>query len=194
MITMTMDFSGTLSLLSSMYLCKPTSEALASWKALLSGDIPDYLRDVKNAVDDIDLNSEQELEDLLWEYTRLFVGPYKLPCPPWESVYTSPKKLMMQDAYSGVRQLYEEAGLAINSPDVMADHIGMELNFLAVLFQKMHDEPGRRNYHTDIIERFVGEHVMKWVSRFAQDMKEAADSRFYKALAQITRDFIADMA
>ncbi|MCL5236456.1 MAG: molecular chaperone TorD family protein [Nitrospirae bacterium] len=177
-----------------MYLCKPTSEALASWKALLSGDIPDYLRDVKNAVDDIDLNSEQELEDLLWEYTRLFVGPYKLPCPPWESVYTSPKKLMMQDAYSGVRQLYEEAGLAINSPDVMADHIGMELNFLAVLFQKMHDEPGRRNYHTDIIERFVGEHVMKWVSRFAQDMKEAADSRFYKALAQITRDFIADMA
>jgi TorA maturation chaperone TorD len=46
---------------------------------------------LKGALDAINLESEEELEELLWDYTRLFIGPYHLPCPPLESVYTSPK-------------------------------------------------------------------------------------------------------
>ncbi len=177
-------------LLSNIYLCKPTEEAIKNWKVLLSEDVPDSIVELKDAIDGIDLNSEQEFEDLLWEYTRLLIGPYKLPCPPWESVYASPKRLMMQEAYDEVRDLYDEIGLAINNPDIMPDHIGAELNFLAVLYERINTDPEKKIYYMDVARRFLDEHLKRWIPDFTLDMEEAAVSRFYKALARVTRDFI----
>ncbi len=121
-------------LLSSIYLCKPSREAVQNWKTALAEDTSIFLFDLKKATISIDLNSEEELENLLSEYTRLFIGPYKLPCPPWESVYTSPKRLMMQDAAANAMKLYHEAGLTLGDPEVMPDHIGAELSFLSLCF------------------------------------------------------------
>lgn len=187
---MTMDFQRTLILLSSMYLCQPTREAIENWKTLLSEDVPDLLVDSKNALGQIDPNSEQELEDLLWEYTRLFIGPYKLPCPPWESVYTSPQRLMMQEPYDEVEGFYREIGLTINNTQVMPDHIGVELNFLAVLCGKINNDPEKSLYFLGIAKRFWDEHLQRWVPQFTMDMEAAADFPIYKSLARVTRDFI----
>ena len=145
--------------------------------------------DLKDALDEIDLKSERELKDLLWEYTRLFIGPYKLPCPPWESVYTSPKKLLMQDAYDEVQKSYDELGLMVNNLDILPDHIGAELNFLAVLFQKINSEPEKRLSYINIAKKFCDEHLMKWIPQFTRDMEEAANILFYETLARVTRTF-----
>ncbi|MBI3592879.1 MAG: molecular chaperone TorD family protein, partial [Nitrospirae bacterium] len=140
----------------------------------------------KDAIDKINTDSDEELDDLLWEYTRLFIGPYKLPCPPWESVYTSTKRLMMQDAYAEVRNLYAETGLTISSPDIMFDHIGAELNFLAVLLQRMNSEPEKSYYYRDIAKKFLDRHLMNWVPQFARDMENASDSLLYRTLPKVT--------
>lgn len=187
-----MDYSDTLSLLSSIYLCKPAREALENWKGLLSEDTPDYLLDMKNVVAGIDLSSEQELEDLLWEYTRLFVGPYKLPCPPWESVYTSSKRLMMQEAYATVKDLYREAGLTMNNSGIMYDHVGAELNFIAVLFKNI-ELKSRNCSYENIAKRFFNEHLMRWIPQFAQDMETASNSLLYKTVACATRNLIFEI-
>jgi len=173
-----------------MYLCKPTRETIENWKTLLSLDVSDLLSPLRVTINEIDLNSRQELEDLLWEYTRLFIGPYKLPCPPWESVYTSSKRLMMQDAYDEVKNIYTKIGLTINNPDIMYDHIGAELNFMAVLFQKMDNEPQNRLFYMDIAKRFLEDHLIKWIPQFTMDMEKATDSQFFKALAQVTRNLV----
>ena len=188
---MAIESSKILGLLSTFYLCKPAKEAVENWKALFSEDVSDPLLKLKDAVDKIDLHSEQEIEDLIWEYTRLFIGPYKLPCPPWESVYTSGKKLMMQEAYDEVQDFYSEVGLKIGNPNIMIDHIGAELNFLAVLHEKMDGDPEKKLFYMDIAKRFLNNHLMRWVPQFTSDMEEATNSAFYKALAQVTRDFIA---
>lgn len=177
-------------LLSSMYLCKPSKEALENWKRALAEDTTIFLADLKRAISGIDLNSEEEVENLLSEYTRLFVGPYKLPCPPWESVYTSPKKLMMQDAADQVRALYEGAGLTINSAEVMPDHIGAELNFFALLLQRMNSKTDAKDDYPRITEKLLDEHLLKWVPDFTKDMEEAAETLFYKELARATRKVI----
>ena len=177
-------------LLGSMYLCKPDRETLDSWRALLSEAVPDILLDLKDALEKIDMASDSELEDLLWEYTRLFIGPYKLPCPPWESVYTSPKRLMMQEAYDEVRDYYNKAGLTVNNQGIMADHIGAELNFLAVVLQKAHSDTKKEQYYRDLTRGFLDEHVIKWIPQFARDMEDAADLSFYKTLASVTRSMI----
>ncbi len=187
---MVIESSKILGLLSNLYLCKPTKEAVESWRELLSEDVPDSLLKLKDALDKIDLNSEEESEDLLWEFTRLFIGPYKLPCPPWESVYTSGRRLMMQEAHDEVQDFYSEVGLKIGNPNIMTDHIGAELNFLAVLHEKMDHDPEKRSYYMDIAKRFLDEHVMRWIPQFTQDMEGAANSTLYKALAQATRDFV----
>ena len=177
-------------MLSSMYLCKPSPAAVQNWKGALGEDASIFLQDLKKAVSEIDTSSEEELEELACEYTRLFIGPYKLPCPPWESVYTSPKKLMMQDAAEQVSNIYREMGLAIGSGDVMPDHIGAELNFLGVLFGKMNEEPENKEAYVGIMQKFFEEHLNQWVFRFTSDMEESTDSAFYKALAKATGDIL----
>ncbi len=187
---MAIEASNILGLLSIFYLCKPTKEAVENWRLLLSEDIPDSLLKLKDALDKIDLNSDHELEDLLWEFTRLFIGPYKLPCPPWESVYTSGRRLMMQEARDQVQDFYSEVGLKIGNPNIMTDHIGAELNFLAVLHEKMDGNPEKGSYYTNLAKRFLDEHLMKWIPQFTLDMEESTSSRFYKSLAQVTRDLM----
>jgi TorA maturation chaperone TorD len=177
-------------LLSSMYLCPPSREAVQNWKAALADDTPIFLADLKKATVDIDLNSEEELEYLLSEYTRLFIGPYKLPCPPWESVYTSSKKLMMQDAAANAVKLYHEAGLTLENTDVMPDHIGAELNFLALLLQRMNSTTDAKDDYPEITKKLLDDHLLKWTPEFTRDMEEAAETSFYKALAGATRDVL----
>lgn len=173
-----------------MYLCKPTREALENWKTALSGEASLFLDDLKKALKEIDTTSDEELEELLWDYTRLFIGPYKLPCPPWESVYTSPKRLMMQDSAGQVRELYNEAGLEINTADVMPDHIGVELNFLAVLLQRTHSGPGGKEEQVKRTEKILNEHLLKWAPNFTHDMENAAETPFFRALARATRQVL----
>jgi putative dimethyl sulfoxide reductase chaperone len=182
--------SEAIELLSSMYLCKPSREAIENWRGALDADSSVFLADLKKAINDIDTVAEKEMEDLMWDYTRLFIGPYKLPCPPWESVYTSPKKLMMQDAADKAMRLYEEAGLAINTADIMPDHIGAELNFLAVLLQRMQSGKDGNERYTRITEKLLNDHLLKWMPEFTRDMEDAAESSFYKALARTTRDVV----
>lgn len=190
MTTTIMNPSKALNILSSMYLCRPTKENIETWKQLLEKDDSGFMYDFRIALKEIDVNSERELDKLLWEYTRLFIGPYRLPCPPWESVYTSPKRLMMQEAADKVIKIYHETGLAISSADVMPDHIGAELNFIAVLFQKMNDDSEGNGRSLSIIERFLNEHLKQWVPRFVSDMERSADSALYKALARVTGEII----
>ncbi|MBF0465092.1 MAG: molecular chaperone TorD family protein [Nitrospirae bacterium] len=182
------ESSRVVSLLSSMYLCKPVKAAIEKWKIALYEDKSLFMWDLKEALGEIDTESEKELEDLLWDFTQLFIGPYKMLCPPWESVYTSSKRLMMQEAHDEVRTFYHEAGLAMNTPDIMSDHIGAELNFLAVLLQKMNIESEKRQNCLYLTKRFIDEHLRAWIPQFTNDMEAAADTDFYKALAQTTRN------
>jgi TorA maturation chaperone TorD len=178
-------------LLGSMYLCKPTLESLANWRQLLKEAPLDQAEALERALDAIDLASEQELEDILWEYTRLFIGPHRLPCPPLESVYTSPKRLMMQEAYGEVQQFYARIGIEVGSADVMPDHIGAELNFLAILFDRMASEPENRTQHEALADEFMTSHLRNWIPRFTTDMEENSETAFYKSLAKITRGSVA---
>jgi len=182
--------SKALGLLSSMYLCKPSPTAIENWKMALSGDSPVFIRDLEAAILVINTTSQDEMEELLWEYTRLFIGPYKLPCPPWESVYTSPKRLMLQDAADQVQQLYREAGLSLETHDIMPDHIGAELNFLALLLEKSHSEADNKEQFMRITDVFLNDHLLKWIPDFARDMEHAAETSFYKALARVTSNVI----
>lgn len=182
--------SRTFGLLAGMYLCRPTSDAIVGWRILLGKEPPAPLRGLHACLLAIDSSREAVLEDLLWEYTRLFIGPYRLPAPPWESVYTSPKRLLMQEAHDAVQAQYAEAGLSIPDPHVLADHIGSELNFLSILHARAESEADGE-VPMALAERFLSEHLRRWVPAFCKDLEAAAEEDLYRELARVTRSVVA---
>ena len=54
---------------------------------------------------------EDGFEALRWDYTRLFIGPDRLPAPPWESAYLTEERLLFQEPTLEVRRAYRKYGL-----------------------------------------------------------------------------------
>lgn len=80
---------------------------------------------------------EGSLTELAVDYFNVFYGvgvdSYSA-AHPFESVYTSPKRLLMQEARDQVLEVYREAGLAKQeSWREGEDHIALELEYLQVL-------------------------------------------------------------
>ena len=178
--------SAVFGLLASMYLCRPTADAIGNWRVLMSEGVPEVLGDLSETLERINLNSVEEMQDLLWDFTRLFIGPYRLPCPPWESVYTSPKRLLLQEPSDAVRAAYDRLGIEVGAPNVLPDHVGAELNFMGILLEKIETGLGEEDTYRQLSKDFLEEHLRNWIPRFASDLEKAAETSLYKALARST--------
>jgi len=135
-------------------------------------------------------------EALRLEYARLFIGPYMLPCPPYESVYREPAWGVMGETTLEVRRAYKAAGFAID-PGVreLPDHVAIELEFLAGLGEEeakawaADDEPTGlcwlEHEHT-----FLERHLGVWLPVFTNRMLGATTLPFYRSLACIAQAYV----
>lgn len=129
---------------------------------------------------------EEALDDLAVDYATVFLaagsadGQAAIPC---ESIYTSPKKIFMQEAWEDVCRLYAEKGMTKSSKhaDLMEDHLALELEFMSELVK-------RRDPATE--QAFIEKHLLNWLPEFVADVDQYADVDFYKAVARITLGFI----
>jgi TorA maturation chaperone TorD len=78
--------------------------------------------------------------------------------------------------------------LTFDDPAVMPDHIGAELNFLALVYDREGEEAGKPSDCVRIGEAFLNDHLMKWVPQFTADMETATDAHLYRVLAKTTRN------
>jgi TorA maturation chaperone TorD len=189
-MAITAELSEACALLGSIYLCQPTREALAAWRTYLDAPPGPLTQELSTAISAIDLHAEPELDELLWEYTRLFIGPYKLAAPPWESVYTSPKRLLMQEAHAQVQEAYAAAEVQMANPGVMPDHVGAELNFMAILGDKMRSEPEREGCYREMADRFAADHLKRWLPAYTADLEMASETPLYRELARATGELV----
>ena len=97
---------------------------------------------------------------------------------------------MMQDAADQVLQLYRDAGVNLDTPDIMPDHVGAELNFLALLLRKSQSEAAGEEFLTTLTDNFLKDHLLKWLPDFTHDMENAAETLFYRTLAMVTRNLV----
>lgn len=128
------------------------------------------------------------------DYTRLFIGPGKLPASPWESVYTCGEELVFQQSTLDVRAAYRAAGFtAAGYPHVPDDHIATELAFMAALcdeakaFASSGDMPGAK-VALGRQAMFLAEHLGCWASEFAQRLTNhlpKSASNFYAHAANL---------
>lgn len=139
------------------------------------------------------------IEMLAVDFDRVFYGMGPLTARhafPYESVYTSDRGIMMQDAFAQVARIYREQRLAkdesFTEPE---DHIAVELAFMASLAQRtaVFLDEGLDDAAEETVRQqlsFLQEHLLNWADRFCMDLRRAAPGGFYEALADFTIEFL----
>lgn len=138
------------------------------------------------------------LQDLLVDYTRLFIGPIGTLARPYGSVWLGGDVTLMQDSSVAVEALYEEGGFAIDDAfRELPDHVAAELEFLYLLIHQQNVAQARGELdavhaNADLRRRFLDAHLGAWSPAFARAVEEGAQTPFYRELAALTARFVAD--
>ena len=140
---------------------------------------------------------EQLLSDLRDDYTYFFIGPRKLPAPPWESVYTTGKDVLFQKETIDVRNAYRVEGyLPADYPKVADDHIAIEASFVQKLAEKskvafVSGDAVECLRLLDAQKSFLDLHLSRWLPVFAKRLQENSRlRRFYPDMATHFSEFV----
>ena len=164
-----------------------------------SKGIREGIQDIKNYLSSFDpVNNSEDYDNLHWDYTRMYIGPFEILVKPYESSYVSNDGLLFQETTMSVRKLYKQ--FAFQSVDHLEadDHIGLELDFIFHLNQLCIEScnPDNANALAEVNyllqqqQTFINNHLLKYVKEFTKGTILNADTDFYKGLAKILEHYI----
>lgn len=136
------------------------------------------------------------LDELLLDYTRLFLGPMSILAKPYGSVWLQEEKTLMDDSTMAVLELYREADFEMDDDfKELPDHIAAELEFLYLLIfreneARLSHDPAALDAVISLERRFLNQHLGAWVGKFAAAVKAGAQCPFYRELAELTERFV----
>ena len=142
---------------------------------------------IEEALKTIEDSTKAQIQQAIFDFTKLFIGPDHLKVPPYESVYVNHDRLVMAESTLKVRAFYEMCGVEINAKGKYPeDHMAFELEFLAYLYhQTLQNEVERAR-----IRQFMQAHLAKWYREHLNEVIEKADTEYCKAWALIIRTVI----
>lgn len=140
--------------------------------------------------------AREGMENLLMDYTRLFLGPTHTLARPYGSVWLEGENVVMGESTMAVQELYGEGGFDMSADfREVPDHIAVELEFLYLLIYR--ENEAHRNGDTEALQakaalrkRFLDEHLGRWVGPFTAAVRAGAQSSYYRNLAELTGRFI----
>lgn len=136
-------------------------------------------------------------QDLRVEYTRLFLGPGKVPCQPYESLYDESRPAEDRNTVQGpsafdMEELLEAEGLEINlGYKDLADHIAIELEYIYYLLHKaVESEAGIDPAYMDRSDQFLAKHLAHWLPAYGEGVARNARHPFYQHLGSLLAAFM----
>ena len=145
-----------------------------------------------------ELNQNYDFELLSIEFTRLFIGPYSPPTPPYGSVYLEKERKVMGDSTMDAQARYQNFGLDISSNfKEVPDHITVELEFMFFLIFK--EIESIKSYIPEQAQEIIlhqksfhNGHLNAWIPDFTDCVIKHTGLEFYRNLAKATRIFVAE--
>ncbi len=146
-------------------------------------------------------NFGEELgETISVEFTRLFRGvkPHYSPPPPYESVYREESGSVFGESTVAVHQKYLHFGLGL--PERVSgeppDHVSFELEFMHHLCSKEAEawDGGNKEEALEMMraeEEFLREHLLAWLPKFSNKVREYDRFGFFCNLADLTEGWVA---
>ena len=135
-------------------------------------------------------------QELLVDYSRLFLGPVQAMARPYASVWLSGENVLMQDTTMELLQLYEQGGFEIAEDfRELPDHVAVELEFLYLLtYQQNRAQAAGDEQALQAVQvlrtAFLVGHLGRWLGPFIMAVHDHAQSDFYRALAELTELFV----
>lgn len=142
---------------------------------------------------------EAVIDNLAVDFARIFLGAGTVgfdAAYPYESVYTSEKHLVMQDARDEIVAVYRARGVDKDSElDIPEDHIALEFEFMAELCRNT-VQACQKN-EVEIADKcmqeqkeFLDKHLFRWVPEFCRDITKYAATDFYRAAAKLVSGYM----
>ena len=135
-------------------------------------------------------------QDLLVDYSRLFLGPVQALARPYASVWLSGENVLMQDSTMELLQLYEQGGFEIAEDfQELPDHVAVELEFLYLLTHQLNRAQAAGDVQAlqavqVLRTAFLVGHLGRWLGPFILAVHDHAQSDFYRELAELTELFV----
>ena len=142
---------------------------------------------------------EDTLLDLARDYARTFIGHGnngRSAAYPFESVHTSEKRLLMQDARDEVLAIYRANLLKKGEEwNDCEDHIALELEFMQVMSERTAKalKEGKEAEAVEMLKTqraFVGQHLANWVPMFVSDIKYFSQTDLYIGAGELLLGFV----
>ena len=136
------------------------------------------------------------LQDLLVDYTRLFLGAPQALAKPYASVWLTGEPELMQDSAMALLQLYAQGGFEIDDGfRDLPDHVAVELEFLYLLTYQQNQAwsvGDKEALHAVEVLRtaFLIGHLGRWLGPFMLAVHDHAECEFYRELAEFTELFV----
>lgn len=137
-----------------------------------------------------------DVQTLLVDYTRLFLGPLEAHAKPYESCWVTTQATQEDNPPPAVLEQYAEGGMEIDAEFMeLPDHIAVELEFLYLLNFNARQASLRGEVEAAASiasqkQRFLDTHLGAWVAPFASAMAAHAQTAFYRELAALTERFV----
>lgn len=142
---------------------------------------------------------ENSKTELAADYMRTFFGhgySGHAAAYPFESVYASEKRLLMQGARDEILALYRAAGLdKQESWKEGEDHIALELEYMQVLIDRtvtaLREDRVEDAYNLVKCQySFMENHLGAWAPLLTEQMRDFTKTAFYEGLSYMTDGFL----
>ena len=178
--------------LAGVFAREPTAETLAGYRSPDARGLLLHLAQAEPLREGVAdfltmINDETDLEAMAFElagtYARLFLGAGgPSAVSPYESVHTSPEGRLFQQATTDMERLLAEHGLSVTGTPEPADHIAVELEYLAELIL---------TGEAALERRLLDEHLLRWAPGFCDACIDRDAKGYYAAAARVLRGMLA---
>ncbi len=155
-------------------------------------EVQEYVEGLDKAIADYD-----DLEELMIEHSKLFLGPDKLLAPPYGSYYID-DKVTMGESTREVIDIYEKLDLKLSDKfKDLPDHIALELNFMSYLSEQQlilteeHQDADSEENVLKWQKYFLENYLITWYEPFVDNIKNNFASDYYNELADILAYYLA---
>ena len=166
------------------------SASLPQWEALCASEAGKAtLRDFAQALHAAGTN-EVHYTAATAEFAGVFQNP-AAPVPLWESFWVSSEHLYFTQETHEVLQWYRTFGLELVAHNEPADHIGLEMLFVAILLQGAAKGSPQ---HGEALALFWQEHLGVWAGPCLEALQKTVETPFWQAVVAAGNVAVSAMA
>lgn len=158
------------------------------------GALKNYLTELDKLAERYAVSPSEALSAMRDDYTALFLGPGRLEAPPSESYYRDSEGSFLSKHTLSVRRAYARWGFGTDERAVEPDDtLVYELDFMHALAEKSLASWRDGEFDAELHDAqvcFMGEHLLRWLGLYAEDMRTCSRPGVYQQLAQMLWMFV----